>query len=92
MKNVEVNNRSFKTIEELRGAIVRKRMDDQQAVIFVGPKATATMFEKMQDAVVIADSFWKEWPQVAAVSIDGELRSFERATDGEKMFFYELDS
>lgn len=92
MADVNVNNRSFKTIEELRSAIIRKHMIDKQAVIFAGPKAMAEFNSKMKDAIVIGKGIWENWPQVVAVRIDGVLRSFERTADGDKMHFYELDS
>lgn len=88
----EVKNRSFKTIEEVRSSIVRHQMKDQQTVIFVGPKAMAAIASKMPNDVVVGDGIWKDWPRIAAVRIDGGLRSFEKTADGEEMYFYELDS
>lgn len=91
MKNVKAINRPFKTIEELRGAIVRRHMDDQHAVIFVGPKAMAEIISKMPKDVVVVNGVWVEWPQVMAVKIDGTLHSFGKALDGEEIYIYELD-
>lgn len=92
MENVKAINRPFKTIEELRGAIVRRHIDDQHAVIFIGPKAMAEIISKIPKDVVVVDGIWVKWPQVIAVRIDGELRSFGKALDGEKIYIYELDS
>lgn len=92
MADVNVNNRSFKTIEELRSTIIRKQMKDQQAVIFVGPKAMAAIASKMPNDVVVGDGIWKDWPRIEAVRIDGRLRSFEKTADGKEIYFYELDS
>lgn len=92
MAEVKVRNKSFKTIEELRSNVVRQQMRDQQAVVFVGPKAMAAIVSKMPNDVVVGEGIWKDWPRIEAVRIDGELRSFKRTADGDEIYFYELDS
>ncbi len=92
MKKVETTSRTFETIEELRRAIIRRQFDNPKTVVFVGPKAVAEMAKKMKNAMVVGEGVWKDWPRVMAIRIDGGLRSFEKAADGERMFFYELDS
>lgn len=92
MADVKVKTKSFKTVEELRGSVVRQQMRDQQAVVFVGPKAMAVIASKMPNDVVVGQGIWKDWPRIEAVRIDGGLRSFIRAADGDEIYFYELDN
>ena len=92
MADVKVNNRSFKTIAELRSIIVRQQMRDRQAVIFAGPKAMAAIASKMPNDVVVGEGIWKDWPRIVAVKTDGGLRGFEKTADGKEIYFYELDS
>lgn len=88
MKEKQTRNKSFKTVKELREAIIRRRMNNPQTVVFVGPKA----IKELEQEIIVADSFWANWPKVDAIKIYEEFRRFENAADGEELFFYELEN
>lgn len=82
-------NNTFTKIEELRGAIIRRHMDNPQAVLFINDKAAEQMPE---NSIFLENGIWKKWPRVIAVKYNEEIHHFEKTDDGDEMFFYELDS
>ncbi len=90
--NKKVLERKFNTIEELRGAIIRRHVSDerQATVIFVGPKAVHAMASSSRPLLYVGKGIWKDWSRVKGVCSDGRLLQFEETDNGERMFFYEL--
>lgn len=90
--NKKIVERKFNTIEELRGAIIRRHISDSKVatVIFVGPKAVVTMASSSKPLLYVGKGIWNNWLRVKAVRSDESLLQFEETNDGEKMFFYEL--
>lgn len=85
--NKKIITRKFETLEKLEGAIVRQWMKKPQAILFIGPKA----IQRIGDEMIIADSFWGDWPKVDEIKINGEFQQFKKVSDGEELFFYELE-
>lgn len=90
--NKKIASRKFNTVEELRGAIIRRHISDerQATVIFVGPKAVNAMASSSKPLLYLGKGIWKNWLRVKAIHSDEHLLQFEETDDGERMFFYEL--
>ena len=80
--------RSFETAEKLRGAVIRRYLTNQQAVIFISNKAAEQMPE---NNVFFEDGIWSNWPRVVAIKRDDEILRFKKSADGDEMFFYDLE-
>lgn len=90
--NKKIVPRKFNTVEELRGAIIRRYISDerQATVIFVGSKAVDVMASSSKPLLYVGEGIWKKWSRVKAIRSDEHLLQFEETDDGERMFFYEL--
>lgn len=84
----KTHNKSFNTIEELRGAVIRRLLNNSQAVVFISNKAAEQMSE---NTAFFEDGIWTDWPRIVAIKSNDEVLYFEKSNNGGEIFFYDLE-